>query len=162
MPALREFLGHHFESVSTYIQTGNAVLESDRSATEVATHIERLLPTAFDLDSALIRVLALDAAAYRSILDDAPAGFGSEPETYRYDVGFYMGVTAADVEPHLPVNPDVDDVTCGERAFYHRRVTALATRSRVSKVIGSPVYASLTIRNWRTVTALGQMVEATA
>lgn len=162
MPALRELLGDHFQDVSTYIQTGNVVLESDRSATEVATEVERILPTGFDLDSALVRALALDPTAYRSVLDDAPAGFGSEPDTYRYDVGLYLGVTAADVEPYIAVNPDVDEVTCGDRAFYHRRVTALASRSRVSKIIGTPVYPSLTIRNWRTVTTLGQMLEATA
>ena len=162
MPALREFLAQQFEDVHTYIQTGNVVLESDRSAADVATLVERSLPTTFRLDSELIRVLVLDSTAYRSVIDGAPAGFGSEPDTYRYDVGFYIGVTAADVEPHIPVHPEVDVVTCGDRAFYHRRVTALATRSRVSKVIGTPIYDSLTIRNWKTVTALGQMLEPTA
>lgn len=162
MAALREHLDRDFEDVRTYIQTGNVVLETDRPAADVAAHIERSLPTGFALDSDLVRVLVLDPGAFRSVLHDAPAGFGSEPETYRYDVGFYVGVTAADVEPLIPVNPEVDEVACGERAFYHRRVTALASRSRVSKIIGTPVYGSLTIRNWRTVTALGQMLEPTS
>lgn len=162
MPALREHLDGDFRNVRTYIQTGNVLLESDRPAPDVAAHIERSLPTRFELDSELIRVLVLDSMAFRSILDDAPAGFGSEPEKYRYDVGFYVGVTAADVEPHILVNPEVDDVACRDLAFYHRRVTALASRSRVSRIIGKPVYAALTIRNWRTVTALGQMLELTS
>ncbi|WP_344154618.1 DUF1697 domain-containing protein [Nocardioides koreensis] len=160
MRALREHLDDHFGNVRTYIQTGNVLLESERPATEVAAHIEQSLPSRFELDSELIRVLVLDSAAFGSVLDQAPPGFGSEPERYRYDVGFYLGVAAADVEPHIPVNPEVDDVSCGDLAFYHRRVTALASRSRVSKIIGTPVYAALTIRNWRTVTALGQMLEA--
>lgn len=161
MPALRDHLDSHFTDVRSYIQTGNVLLSSDLPAVDVAAHIEGSLSTRFDLDSELIRVLVLDSSAFRSILGDAPPGFGSEPEKYRYDVGFYLGVTTSDVEPHVQVHPDVDDVAFGDLAFYHRRVTALASRSRVSRIIGTPVYASLTIRNWRTVTALGEMLEAT-
>ena len=160
MAALRNYLAGDFGNVRSYIQSGNVLLDTDLPAVEVAAHIERGLPKAFELDSELIRVLVLDRAAYREVVEGAPPAFGSEPETYRYDVGFYIGVTAADVRPHIPVNPDVDDVVCGERAFYHRRVSALASRSRLSKIIGTPVYASLTIRNWRTTTTLAKMLES--
>lgn len=159
MAALRDHLGRSFGDVRTYIQTGNIVLESSLDAAEVAARIEHDLPTAFDLDSDLIRTLVLDTPTYRSVIEGAPAGFGSEPETYRYDVGFYLGLSAADVEPHIPANPKVDQVVCGELAFYHRRITSLASRSWVSRVIGTPVYASLTIRNWRTTAMLGEMLE---
>ena len=160
MPALREHLGETFGDVRTYIQSGNAVLASDLTAAEVASHIEGSLPVAFALDSELVRVLVLDAPTYRAVLDQAPPGFGSEPDTYRYDVGFYLGATREEVEPHLKANPEVDVVVCGAHAFYHRRVTALATRSWLSRVIGKPIYASLTIRNWRTTSALGEMLSA--
>jgi uncharacterized protein (DUF1697 family) len=159
MAGLRDHLAAHFGNVRSYIQSGNLVLDSDLTAGQVAAHIEQSLPTAFDLDSALIRVLVLERTAYRGVLDGAPANFGSEPDKYRYDVWFYLGVTAADVEPHLPVNPAVDEVLCGDHAFYHRRVAALASRSRVNKIVGTPVYASLTTRNWRTTVALGEMLE---
>ena len=160
MAALRELLADTFEGVQTYIQSGNLLLDSDLTATDVAAQIERLLPTAFKLDSQLIRTLVLDADAYLEVIKGAPPGFGADPEKYRYDVAFYMGVTAAEVEPHIPVNPEVDDVVVGERAFYHRRVAALASRSRVNKIVGTPVYPSLTIRNWRTTTTLGEMLRA--
>ncbi len=160
MAALRSVLAATYAGVETYIQSGNVLLDSDRTAPDVAADIERLLPTAFELDSQLIRALVLDPDAYREVIADAPSGFGADPATYRYDVGFYMGVTAAEVEPHIPVNPEVDDVLVGERAFYHRRVAALASRSRVNKVIGTPVYPSLTLRNWRTTTTLGEMLAA--
>ena len=160
MAGLREHLAGTFADVGTYIQSGNVVLDSDLSADEVAARIERGLPGAFALDSELIRVLVLDRKAYRQVITGAPAGFGDEPDTYRYDVGFYVGTTAAEVEPYVTVNPEVDEVTCGKRAFYHRRVAALASRSRLSKIVGTPVYASLTIRNWRTTVALAEMLEA--
>ena len=160
MAGLREHLAGTFADVRTYIQSGNAVLDSDLPADEVAARIERSLPGAFRLDSALIRVLVLDRRAYRQVITGAPKGFGDDPETYRYDVGFYVGVGAAEVEPHITLNPEVDDVTLGKRAFYHRRIAALASRSRLSKIAGTPVYSSLTIRNWRTTVALAEMLDA--
>ena len=78
---------------------------------------------------------------------------------YRYDVVLYMGVTASDVEPYIFLNPEVDDALVGERAVYHRRITAKATRSRLNKIIGSPVYPSLTIRNWNTTVTLAAMLD---
>jgi uncharacterized protein (DUF1697 family) len=158
MVALKGHLADTFEGVQSYIQSGNLILDSDLDATGVASHIERLLPTAFVLESPLVRALVLDADAYRDVVEGAPPKFGADPEKYRYDVAFYMGVTAAEVEPHIPINPEVDDVVVGERAFYHRRVAALASRSRVNKISGTPVYPSLTIRNWRTTSTLGQML----
>ena len=70
-----------------------------------------------------------------------------------------MGVTASEVEPFIVVNPEVDEAFIGERAVYHRRVAALATRSRLNKIIGSPVYPSLTIRNWNTTVRLAAMLD---
>lgn len=158
MAALAEALSADFANVRTYIQSGNVVLESTEPASAVAARIERTLPLVFDLDSATIRALVLDDAAYREVIRDAPPEFGSDNDTYRYDVGFFMGVEGADVQRHVLTNPDVDVVTWGSRAFYHRRVKALASRSRVSKIIGSPVYASLTLRNWRTTATLARML----
>jgi uncharacterized protein (DUF1697 family) len=159
MAALREHLGTDFANVRTYIQSGNVLLDSDLSAEAVAAHIDASLPSAFSLDSELVRVLVLDADAYREVVAAAPAGFGDEPDRFRHDVVFYMGVTADEVRPYIVVNPEVDEALVGDRAVYHRRITALATRSRLNKIIGSPVYPSLTIRNWNTTLKLAAMLD---
>lgn len=162
MAALREHLEGRFARVRTYIQSGNVLLDSDLPAAEVAGSIEESLPRAFTLDSTLIRALVLDEEQYATVLAEAPADFGADLDAYRYDVGFYLGVGADDVRPHVPTNPEVDEVVFGSHAFYFRRLTALATRSRLNRVIGSPVYASLTIRNWRTTVTLGEMLRNTS
>lgn len=159
MAELRDALSQEFDDVRTYIQSGNVVLRSELPAGDVARTIEDVLPRMFDLDSAVVRALALDAETFRTAIGQAPAGFGEEPKTFRYDVGFFIGVSAAEVRPHLPVHPEVDAVAYGEHAFYHRRLLALASRSRLSRVVGTPVYASLTIRNWRTSMALAAMLD---
>ncbi|WP_157987967.1 DUF1697 domain-containing protein [Jiangella endophytica] len=160
MADLRVHLAASFANVRTYIQTGNIVLDTEASAKDVAAHIERELPQAFTVDAELIRVLVCDAAAFRTILADAPPRFGDQPDTYRYDVWFYLGTTRRDVEPHVSLNPGVDDVHAGESALYHRRLTAHATRSRLARhLLGTPVYESLTVRNWRTTLAIAGMLD---
>lgn len=163
MPALREQLGARsggrYGNVRSYIQSGNLLLRSDLGADEVAAHVERTLPNAFALDTSLVRVLVLGEDAYRHAVAQAPPGFGSEPETYRYDVGFYLGTARDEVEPHLRAHPEVDEVSCGDLAFYHRRLTARASSSWLTRIVGSPVYGSLTLRNWRTTTALQAMLD---
>lgn len=161
MADLRSFLTlAGFENVSTYIQSGNIVLGSDLVAADVQEIIEDSLPKAFSLDSELIRALVLSGEELAEIVADAPKGFGTEPQLFHYDVAFYMGVTADDVMQYVRVNPDVDQVTAGDSALYFARVSALRSKSRMSSIAGTPVYKSLTIRNWRTTTALLGMMEA--
>lgn len=159
MAELREHLSADFTNVSTYIQSGNVILESDLSATKVAEHIDANLRSAFTIDSDLVRVLVLDKKAYGEVVSGAPKGFGSDADTYRYDVFFYMGVTAKQVEPHIVAHPEVDTVTVGKRATYHRRIAARASSSRVNKIISSPVYPGITIRNWNTTTKLAALLD---
>lgn len=159
MAELCEHLSTDFDNVRTYIQSGNVLLESDLSAAKVAEHIDANLRSAFTIDSDLVRVLVLDAKGFHEVVAGAPKGFGSEPDTYRYDVFFYMGVAAEEVEPHIVAHPEVDEVLVGERATYHRRIAARASSSRVNKIVGSPVYPGITIRNWNTTTKLAALLD---
>ncbi|MDH2415205.1 DUF1697 domain-containing protein [Nocardioides sp. CER19] len=159
MAALVTLLSSEFDNVRTYIQSGNVVLDASMTSAEVCQWVERTLPQTFELDGSVIRALVLDRAEFREVVEQAPHDFGSDDATYRYDVGFFVGIGPDDVRPFVAVNPDVDVVTWGTRAFYHRRITALASRSRVSKIIGTPVYPSLTLRNWRTTSTLARLLD---
>lgn len=128
-------------SVSTYIASGNAVFGSGDDATVLAERIETALPTRFKLDSSIIRVLILDA------------------DKYRYDVAFLLGIDAEEARAAMPVNPDVDATWAGPGAVYYRRLTELATKSRLSKVMSTPLYAKMTIRNWNTTVKLAALVD---
>ncbi len=159
MAELREHLSTNFENVRTYIQSGNVLLESKLPAGKVAEHIDSNLRSAFTIDSDLVRVLVLDPKSYGEIVADAPKGFGSDPDTYRYDVFFFMGVTDKEVQPHIVVHPEVDVVKVGKRAAYHQRLASRASSSRVKHIISSPVYAGLTIRNWNTTKKLHALLD---
>lgn len=143
-----------FEDVSTYIQSGNVLLRSGLGAREVEARIEAALPARFTLHSAVVRTLAIEHAAYRRIVAGAPAGFGDDPATYRYNTVFLMGVGAGEALAQVTARQGVDEVWPGDGVLYLRNSIADASKSHLSRMTQKPVYASLTIRNWNTTTKL--------
>jgi uncharacterized protein (DUF1697 family) len=149
-----------FADVATYIQSGNVLLDSDLDADAVAAEVERLLPERFALDSTLVKVIALGHDAYRRVVADAPAGFGDDAATYRYNTVFLMGVGVDESLAQITTRDGVDAVWPGERVLYFRNSVAEASKSHLSRISQKPVYASLTIRNWNTTTKLLALLDA--
>ena len=52
------------------------------------------------------------------------------------------------------VNPAVDRVHTGESVLYFSRLVSKASQSHLSRVVGTPAYRNMTIRNWNTTTRL--------
>jgi uncharacterized protein (DUF1697 family) len=150
--ALLEELGH--ADVATYIASGNVILRSNRSATEIKTQLESALPTTFRLDSELVAVLVLTRAQLRAVVDHKPEGFGEQPATYHSDAIFLIGIDAAQAMAVFDPRPGVDRVWPGDGVIYSERLSAERTRSRLGKIVGTPAYASMTIRSWATTMAL--------
>jgi uncharacterized protein (DUF1697 family) len=150
-----------FSRVSTYIASGNVILQSDRSTDQIRAQIEEALPRRFELDAALIRVLVLTGNQLRAVIDGRPEGFGDQPDVYHCDAIFLMGIDAAQAMTAFDPREGVDRVWPGDGVIYSQRLSALRTRSRLSKIMGTPAYARMTIRNWRTTTALLAIVQET-
>ncbi len=161
MMALRECLEElGCETVETYIQSGNVVLDSSKSASALAAEIERLLPRKFKLDSALIKVLVITKAAFKAVVSKRPEGFGDEPGTYHSDAIFLMdGLSMKDAVAAFDPREGVDTMWTGKGVIYHQRLSAQRTKTRLNKMMGSPGYASMTVRNWATISKLAEMVE---
>lgn len=136
----------------------HVVLSAPDEDEATVTHaVEQLLVTEFDVDTV---VLALAADALRSTVYDAPDGFGSQPDTYHYDVAFLMsGVTGEEALPAFGIREGVDTAWAGATAVYFRRLSAHRTKSKMSTVMSSPLYMRMTIRNWRTSTTLAAMLD---
>lgn len=150
-----------YADVATYINSGNVIASSKKSAAAVEQEIETVLPQKFKLDSKLIRVLALPKATYRKLIDGHPKGFGDEPAKYHSDAIFLMrGLSLEDAVSAFDPRDGVDAFWPGTGVIYHRRLSELRTKSKLSKVLGSPFYKSMTIRNWATTTKLLEMLDA--
>jgi uncharacterized protein (DUF1697 family) len=139
--------------VTTYIQSGNVIFRSEEQDTaRLVRTIERELSTRFAYSSRVV-VLTREQLAY--IVEHAPDGFGAEPDIYRYDVIFLKEpLTAAEALGSVNPKPGVDTAHEGQGALYFSRLISKATQSRLSRIIGLPIYQNMTIRNWNTTTKL--------
>jgi uncharacterized protein (DUF1697 family) len=96
------------------------------------------------------------------MVDQRPTGFGEQSDTYHSDAIFLMGI---DTDAAMTVfNPKegVDAVWPGQGIIYSQRLSALRTKSRLGSIVGTPVYKSMTIRNWNTTTKLLELLDKLA
>ena len=159
MPALQAaFEANGLENVATYIQSGNVLFEAPGTpGLQLTERIEKMLAKAFDY---VPTVVVRSRRQMRATVDRAPRGFGSQPAKYRYDVFFLKEpLTAKGAMRHVPTNPAVDTAHAGPGVIYFSRLTAKATASRVNKFVVSPIYQSVTNRNWNTTKKLLELME---
>lgn len=148
-----------FNSVVTYIQSGNVLFMSDvTDKAELEIKIEKALSEHF---SAEIRLVLVTQAEIRKIVEEAPGGFGIEPEIYRYDVLFLKKPhSSAETVKTLKMKEGVDNARAGNGVLYFSRLISRASQSYLTKIIQMPVYKSITIRNWNTVIRLFALTDS--
>ncbi|MEX2393518.1 MAG: DUF1697 domain-containing protein [Actinomycetota bacterium] len=159
MPKLKAcFEAAGFDDVATYIQSGNVIFETTRGQGGLADDIESALEATFDIP---LLVVVRSHQQLAKVVTAAPKGFGTEPETYRYDVMFLKEpLSAKTVVKDVPVKEGVDEVSAGSGVIYSSRLASRATQSRVSRFVSMPVYKSVTVRNWNTTTKLLSLLDA--
>lgn len=147
-----------YNDVKTYINSGNVVLSSDKDVSEIKSDIESRLPKWFELDSELLKVHVVSGDVLRAVVQSKPARFGEEPTKYHSDVIFLIDIDADDAFSVFQPHPEVDKIWKGKDVIYSQRLSAERTKSRLNKIMGSPLYKSMTIRNWNTTLKLYEMI----
>lgn len=148
-----------FVDVVTYIASGNVLVKSKLGAKQVKASIEGALPKHFKLDSELIKVLVLTPAQLKTIITKKPRGFGEKPATYHSDVIFLIDISSTKAMAAFSPKEGVDTIWKGTNVVYSQRLSAQRTKSRLNRVMMTPAYQSMTIRNWNTATKLLEIVE---
>ncbi len=153
------FEGLGFENVSTYIQSGNVLFSAAGSdQAKLTKQIEVSLSKTFRYES---RVVIRSLKQMKDIVAHAPKGFGSDLATYRYDVIFLKEpLTAAKAMKSVTTKEGVDQAFAGKGVLYFSRLISKASQSYLARIIGTPVYQSMTIRNWNTTTKLLNIMDA--
>lgn len=161
MASLKKYLEElGFTNVSTFIASGNMILESDKPAVEIKTLLEKSLPESFKLDDEHIKVLVLTRNQLQAVIDNKPEGFGEEPEKYHSDAIFLMGFDSASVMPLFNPREGVDNIWPGNGVIYSQRLSSQRTKSRLNKIMATPSYKSMTIRSWSTTTKLLEIMKS--
>jgi uncharacterized protein (DUF1697 family) len=154
------FEAHGFVGATTYIQSGNVLFASkEKDGAHLTREIEEILTKTFGYAAS---VVLRSQKQMRETVKRAPAGFGESPD-YRYDVIFLKEpLTAAAALEIVPTREGVDEVHGGPGVLYYSRLEAKAAQSKLTRVIGMPIYKSMTIRNWNTTTKLVALLESQA
>lgn len=134
-----------YDEVSTYINSGNVLFSAESQPEPEA--LEQVIADAFGLD---IAVLVRSHDEMAKVVAKAPKEL-DDPDV-RPDVWFLRpGLSPAAALAAMPdPHPDVDRVWKGPGVLYTTRVTALATKSRLTKVVGTKLYKEMSLRNWNT------------
>ncbi len=159
MAALRSALtAEGLGEVRTYIQSGNVLVHAPgRTCAEVNALVGDVLRAEFGVDTPVVTVTA---QALRSAVRDAPEAFGASDD-YRWDVIFLREtLTAADAFEAVKARDGVDAAWQGSDVLYFRRSEAQAGKSYLSKIVSTPEYKHMTIRNWRTTSTLASMLDS--
>lgn len=143
----------HFENVKTYIQSGNVVFETAEKDTSILSEkISQSLLRRFNYTD---KVFLIRTKELNTVINQAPAGFGSQPDLYRYDVIFLSNtVSSSEILDQLKINNTVDQVAAGDGVLYFSRLSSMSSQSQMTKMIKTSVYKQMTIRNWNTTTKL--------
>ena len=147
-----------FGDVRTLLNSGNVIFSAPTTAeTQLSAKIER----AIENDTGLpVSVLVLNDAAVRSIVAAIPASWATDADA-RCDVLFlWPDVDEPDVLQRLPRNAEVDDVRYTPGAVIWRIERANASRSRETRIVGTPLYKRMTIRNANTTRKLHELLSA--
>jgi len=159
MPALKNCLEERgYTDVTTYLASGNIVLRSTKAAGDIQGDIEKLLPAKFKLDSELVRVLALTQAQFKAVVSNKPDGFGEHPEKYHSDAIFLMDITLAEAMKVFDPREGIDKIWPGKGVIYSQRLSAERTKTRLTRIIGTPAYKSMTIRSWQTTSKILELL----
>jgi len=153
------FEGLSLENVATYIQSGNVIFSTgEAEQPSLEDRLEKALSSAFHYEST---VVVRSYEEMKNTVNQAPPGFGSEPDTYRYDVIFLkQPLTSSEAMRSITTREGVDQAFGAEGVLYFSRLISRASQSRLTRIISLPIYQNLTIRNWNTTTKLASLMQA--
>lgn len=141
--------------VRTYINSGNVMFTSgskDRAA--LVRQLEKAVDERYPVDAKIVLRTAQEMA---DLVDGVPATWMNDA-TMKCDVVFLSPeVDKPDVIERLDPRPEVEDVLYLPGAVVWRVDRANATRSRLLRIVGTPFYKQVTVRNVNTVRKLAEL-----
>lgn len=155
-------LKHTFEragldDVRTYINSGNVIFRSDSTDPgELASILETAIQADFGFE---VKVLVRDARRVKAMVKKLPDSWAND-QAAKCDVMFLgEDVDSPKVFDQLTIKPGIDEVVYVPGALLWRVERSVATRSGMMKLVGTELYANMTVRNCNTLRKLAELMK---
>lgn len=150
MAALKEALeADGFVAVKTYIQSGNVFVTTGESdPLKVAQAVSARIKKHFSLD---VKVVVFTKGQWEKVIAEAPKWWGTG-EGWKHDI--FILLPPYDMEEIMRVigepKPDIENIGSGAGVVYGSMEFAKYGRTTLSKIVGTPLYKQMTVRNFNT------------
>ena len=152
------FESNGMESVRTYINSGNVIFSTKgRGLRKIGSLLEEVIAGQFGF---AVKVVVRDIGGLRTIVNAIPRAWTND-RTMRCDVIFLADeVNRPSIVNRLRYRPEIEDVRYVRGALIWRIDRKHASRSGLTKLVGTPIYKQITIRNCNTARKLLELMES--
>lgn len=136
-----------FSNVSTYINSGNVIFESEDGIKIVLNKAETRLKNEFDFD---IPILIKTEDEMKKIANAIPVEWQND-STFKSDVAYlFPAIDSKKTIDELPIKKEFVDIRYIEGAIYWRAERENYNKSHLNKIINNKLYKLMTVRNVNT------------
>lgn len=138
-----------YQSVQTYINSGNVIFSTDKSRQHILKHeIEACLESSFGFN---IQVVLIGARQYESILHAAPVWWGKD-KSWKHNILFLLDSIKPSeaVEAIGELKPGIEKIKVVEGAIFQSLEFNQFGKTTTGKLASKPIYKQMTIRNFNT------------
>lgn len=148
------FESRGFDNVQTYINSGNIVF--DAKTTPDATELQKVMEETFGFDIPLLLVSGHDLLR---IAAAAPEDWQNNLTEHKSDVIFlFPDADSPDILEKFGYRPEFETLLYVPGAVLSHLSRKNQTRSSLLRVIGTPLYRNMTVRNINTLRKLAEIV----
>lgn len=148
-----------FENVTTFIQSGNVLFESDEKESSVLEKkIETILDKTFNYTS---KVLVRSKDQIKKILDQVPKDWKTRTDIRCYIAFVKEPSTPKQVIQETVLKEGIDFIKEGVGVVYMTTHLSGLTKSGLNKIASTKIYKEITIRNYNTTQKIATLLDIT-
>lgn len=159
MAAIKEALvAIGLADVRTYINSGNVIFSTRASdASRLTSRIEKALERHTGM---AIKVLVMDHAALKKLVAAIPRNWVDDKTMRTYVLLLWKELDDRAILERLPIHPGVDELRYTPGAVIWRVDRENVSRSHMSRMMGTPIYKKITVRNANTIRKLDELTSS--
>lgn len=154
LKAMLEDLG--FTGVTTYLNSGNALFESEKAAPEVTTLIESELERKFGQK---IPTLVKTSSAIIDIAKSIPSAWGNNEKEQTYVAYLFPEAARPEIVSELPIKRQYMEIFYAHECIIWNIPRENYNRSQITKIMGHRSYSQMTTRNCNTARKLAELCQ---